>query len=45
MSSINKNINFEQIPTQKINTKEVFGVNCNFVINGFKSRNDYVPSY
>ena len=44
MSNINKNINFEQIPTQKINTKEVFGVNCNFVINGFKSRNDYVPA-
>ena len=44
MNSINKNINFEQIPTQKINTKEIFGVNCNFEISGFKDRNDYVPS-
>ena len=43
MSSINKNINFETIPDQRINTKEIFGIECKFKVFGFKSPNDYVP--
>ena len=38
-----KNIKFENNPTNEIDTKEVFGINCNFKILGFNSINDYVP--
>ena len=31
----NKNTIFEDTPSQKINTEELFGVNCNFDVFGF----------
>ena len=34
---------FEKNPSIKINTKDVFGINCNFEVLGFSERNDYVP--
>ena len=43
MSDLNKNINFEKIPTKEIDTKVVFGINCSFKVLGFKSSNEYVP--
>ena len=43
MTSLNKNIVFEQTPNIKINTKEVFGVECEFIVQGFNEKNDYVP--
>ncbi len=43
MTSLNKNIVFEQVPNIKINTKEVFGVACEFIVQGFNEKNDYVP--
>ena len=43
MTSLNKNIVFEQVPNIKINTKEVFGVECEFIVQGFNKKNDYVP--
>ena len=36
MNSINKNINFETIPDQIINTKEIFGIECAFKVFSFK---------
>ena len=44
MNSMNKNINFEKLPTNEINTKEIFNVDCSFKVLGFKSSNDYVPA-
>jgi cobaltochelatase CobS len=44
MENPNKNIKFEPVPDCKINTKEVFGVECSFKVLGFKSSNDYVPA-
>jgi cobaltochelatase CobS len=44
MENPNKNIKFESIPNHKINTQEVFGIECTFKVFGFKSSNDYVPS-
>jgi cobaltochelatase CobS len=44
MENPNKNIKFESIPNHKINTEEVFGIECTFKVFGFKSTNDYVPS-
>ena len=44
MENPNKNIKFELVPNQKINTKELFGVECAFKVFGFKSLNDYVPA-
>ncbi len=43
MTSLNKNIVFEQTPNIKINTKEVFGIECEFIVQGFNEKNDYVP--
>ena len=43
MTSLNKNIVFEQTPNIEINTKEIFGVKCEFKVQGFKEKNDYVP--
>ena len=43
MTSLNKNIVFEQAPNIKIDTKEVFGVQCEFIVQGFNEKNDYVP--
>ena len=43
MTSLNKNINFEQTPNIEIKTKEIFGVECEFKVRGFKEKNDYVP--
>ena len=34
---------FEELPTKKINTKDVFGVKCEFDVFGFSKRSDYVP--
>ena len=33
----------DQLPNKKINTKELFGVKCNFEVFGFEDKNDYVP--
>ena len=43
MTSLNKNIVFEQAPNIAIKTKEIFGVECEFKVQGFKEKNDYVP--
>ena len=43
MTSLNKNINFEKTPNIEINTKEIFWVECEFKVQGFKEKNDYVP--
>ena len=43
MTSLNKNIVFEQAPNIKIDTNEVFGVQCEFIVQGFNEKNDYVP--
>jgi len=43
MTSLNKNIVFEQSPNIEINTKELFGVKCEFKVKGFNEKNDYVP--
>ena len=43
MTSLNKNIIFEQTPNIEIKTKEIFGVECKFKVRGFKEKNDYVP--
>ena len=43
MTSLNKNIVFEQTPNIEINTKKVFGVECEFIVQGFNEKNDYVP--
>ena len=34
---------FEQYPTKTIDTKHLFGVECNFKVLGFEKRNDHVP--
>ena len=39
----NKNIIFEDTPSKKINTKEMFGVDCSFDVFGFVKRNNFVP--
>ena len=44
MNSIDKNMNFEAVPSQELNTKEIFGIECAFKVFGFKSPNEYVPS-
>ena len=43
MTSLNKNIVFEQTPNIEIKAKEIFGVECKFKVQGFKEKNDYVP--
>ena len=40
----NQNIIFENKPTIKINTKELFGIDCNFKVFGFSKKNDFVPT-
>ena len=44
MNDINKNIKFNIIPDQEINTKDTFGFECPFNVYGFKSGNNYVPT-
>tara|TARA_B110000263_G_scaffold83415_1_gene73052 strand:+ start:280 stop:1269 length:990 start_codon:yes stop_codon:yes gene_type:complete len=39
-----KNINFESSPTEEINIKNVFGIDCPFKVFGFKTDNNYVPT-
>ena len=39
-----KNINFESSPTEEINIKNVFGIDCPFKVFGFKTSNNYVPT-
>jgi len=43
MKNLNKNINFENVPKNEIDTNDIFGVDCAFKVYGFKSSNDYVP--
>ena len=38
------NTKFEEKPTIKINTKELFGFDCSFDIFGFANKNDFVPN-
>ncbi len=38
-----KDIIFEENPTKKINTKEIFGITCEFDVYSFNNKNDYVP--
>lgn len=40
----NQNIEFENIPTEKINTNNVFGISCNFEVYGFSKKNNFVPN-
>ena len=40
----NKNIEFENIPTEKINTNSLFGISCNFEVYGFSKKNNFVPN-
>jgi len=35
---------FENQPSIKINTKELFGIECNFDVYGFASKNNFVPN-
>ena len=37
------NIDSNLIPNIKINTKQLFGVDCSFKVLGFDKKNDYVP--
>jgi len=39
----NKNIKFEDIPTEEIDVKKKFGIDCPFNVYGFANTNDYVP--
>ena len=39
----NKNIEFEKSPSEEINIKDIFGINCPFKVFGFKNTNNYVP--
>ena len=39
----NNNIIFEDIPSKKINTKELFGFDCSFDVFSFIKRNNFVP--
>ena len=39
----NNKIVFEDNPSKKINTKELFGVDCSFDVFGFVKRNNFVP--
>ena len=38
-----QNIDSNLIPNIKINTKQLFGVDCSFKVLGFDKKNDYVP--
>ena len=40
----NKNIQFEEKPSVKINTKELFGTECSFEVFGFTKKNVFVPT-
>ena len=40
----NKNIQFEEKPSVKINTKELFGIECSFEVFGFTKKNIFVPT-
>ena len=40
----NKNINFDISPSEIIDTKNIFGIDCPFKVFGFKNSNDYVPA-
>tara|TARA_Y100000590_G_scaffold464598_1_gene634433 strand:- start:2876 stop:3862 length:987 start_codon:yes stop_codon:yes gene_type:complete len=40
----NNNIIFENKPSIKINTKEIFNVDCNFDVYGFSDKNNLVPA-
>jgi len=35
---------FEKKPLKKINTKNIFGVSCDFDVYGFNNKTDYVPN-
>ena len=40
----NKNIKFENSPTNEINVKNIFGIDCPFKVSGFTTANSYVPT-
>ncbi len=40
---MNKDYNLEITPDQNVNTKELFGVSCEFEVRGFKDKSDHVP--
>ena len=44
MISLDKDTKFENSPTEEINTTNLFGIECNFKVCGFKDNNDYVPT-
>ena len=44
MNNLNKKIKFSKSPNQEINTKELFGVSCDFKVFSFQSSNEYVPT-
>ena len=43
MIETKENIEFESEPKIKINTKNIFGLDCPFEVLGFEQKNDYVP--
>ncbi len=43
MINKDKTINFEEKLSVDINTKEIFGVDCNFKVQGFANHNSHVP--
>ena len=44
MNNLNKKIQFSKSPNKEVNTKELFGVICDFKVFAFQSSNEYVPS-
>ena len=44
MNDVDKNVIFEKKPKLKINTKELFGFDCNFEVFGFSEKNNLVPN-
>ena len=36
-------LKFEDKPSVEINTKEIFGIECNFKVQGFANNNFHVP--
>ena len=43
MTEVKKDIEFDEKLTADINTKEIFGIDCNFKVKGFVNKNPHVP--
>ena len=43
MTQNEKQIQFNTESTKLVNTKELFGIECNFEVYGFKNKNSHVP--